>query len=119
MTLQDITINAHIGRSSRINIRGADIKTGDVCVSLGNDSQQVNIEKVKCGPSHSISVGSLGKYHGEEPVAGVTVKNCTMTNTMNGVRVKTWPASPSGVASDSHFEYLVMNNVSTLVLIDQ
>ncbi|CAL5336314.1 unnamed protein product [Camellia sinensis] len=42
-----------------------------------------------------------------------------MTNTMNGVRVKTWPASSSGVASDLHFEDLVMNNVSTPVLIDQ
>ncbi|KAF5949819.1 hypothetical protein HYC85_011812 [Camellia sinensis] len=95
------------------------IKIGDVCVSLGDGSQQVNIEKVKCGPGHGISVGSLGKYHGEEPVTGVTLKDCTMTNTMNVVRVKTWPASPSGVASDLHFEDLVMNNVSTPVLIDQ
>ncbi|KAK6118759.1 hypothetical protein DH2020_047506 [Rehmannia glutinosa] len=39
---------------------------------------------------------------------------------MNGVRVKTWPASPSaGIARDLHFENIVMNNVSTPVLIDQ
>ena len=42
----------------------------------------------------ALGVGSLGKYHNEQPVIGVTVRNCTLTNTMNGVRVKTWPSSP-------------------------
>ncbi|KAK6118758.1 hypothetical protein DH2020_047505 [Rehmannia glutinosa] len=59
VTLQHIKISApeeslntdgiHIGRSNGINISGADIKTGDDCVSLGDGSQQVNIEKVSCG----------------------------------------------------------------------
>lgn len=130
LTLQRTTINApeeslntdgiHIGRSSGINIIGADIKTGDDCVSIGDGSQQVNIEKVKCGPGHGIAVGSLGRYPNEEPVVGITVTNCTMTNTMNGVRVKTWPGSPSdGTASNLHFRDIVMNNVGTPILVDQ
>ncbi|KAG8387221.1 hypothetical protein BUALT_Bualt03G0230700 [Buddleja alternifolia] len=130
MTFQHVTINApeeslntdgiHIGRSSGINITDADIKTGDDCVSLGDGSQQVNIEKVTCGPGHGIAIGSLGRYRNEEPVVGITVRNCTITNTMNGVRVKTWPASPSsGIARDLHFDNIVMNNVSTPILIDQ
>ncbi|KAJ0052557.1 hypothetical protein Pint_01891 [Pistacia integerrima] len=129
LTLQHITITApenslntdgiHIGRSSGINITDANIQTGDDCVSLGDGSQQVNVEKVTCGPGHGISIGSLGKYRNEQPVVGVTVRNCTLTNTMNGVRVKTWPASPSGVASNMHFEDIIMNNVSNPILIDQ
>lgn len=129
VTIQHVTINAsgeslntdgiHIGRSTRINITHADIKTGDDCVSLGDGSQQINVEKVNCGPGHGISVGSLGKYHNEQPVIGVIVRNCTLTNTRNGVRVKTWPASPSGLASDLHFEDIIINNVSTPILIDQ
>ncbi|KAJ7964742.1 Polygalacturonase [Quillaja saponaria] len=104
LTLENVTINApseslntdgiHIGRSMGVHITGADIQTEDDCVSLGDGSQQINIEKVTCGPGHGISVGSLG-------------------------RVKTWPASPSGVASDLHFEDIVMNNVGTPILIDQ
>ncbi|KAL0366714.1 UNVERIFIED_CONTAM: Polygalacturonase [Sesamum radiatum] len=95
-------------------------QTGDECVSVGDGSQQVNIEKVKCGPGHGIVVGSLGKYNNEEPVVGVTVKNCTLTNTLAGVRVETWPASPSeGVARDLHFQNIVMNNVGTPISIDQ
>ena len=60
------------------------------------------------------------RYHNEQPVQGVTVRNCTISDTSNGVRIKTWPASPNGVASDLHFEDIIMNNVKTTpVLIDQ
>lgn len=129
LTLQHVTIDApenslntdgiHIGRSTGINITDANIKTGDDCVSLGDGSQHITVHKVTCGPGHGISVGSLGRYPNEQPVVGVTVTNCTLTNTMNGVRVKTWPASPNGVASDMHFEDIIMNNVGNPVLIDQ
>lgn len=130
MTLQGIKITApeeslntdgiHIGRSSFINITDADIKTGDDCISLGDGSQNIDIQKVRCGPGHGIAIGSLGRYNNEQEVHGVRVKNCTLTNTMFGTRLKTWPASPlNGVARDLHFDDIIMNNVSTPILIDQ
>ncbi|XP_062103905.1 exopolygalacturonase-like [Humulus lupulus] len=113
------TDGIHVGRSSGIKIIDTIIETGDDCISIGDGTKNITITKVTCGPGHGISVGSLGKYPNEEPVVGVFVTNCTMKNTMNGVRIKTWPDSKPGSATDMHFEDIIMENVGNPVLIDQ
>ncbi|PQM40370.1 exopolygalacturonase-like [Prunus yedoensis var. nudiflora] len=117
-TFQHLTITApdesrntdgiHIGASTGINITHAKIGTGD-CVSIGDDSHQITVTDVTCGPGHGISIGSLGRYKEEKNVTGIIVKNCTLTNTQNGLRIKTWPDSPSpSTASDIHYEDIIM-----------
>lgn len=129
LTMERITIEAppeslntdgiHIGRSKGVYITGAKIHTGDDCVSLGDGSQEITIENTTCTSGHGFSVGSLGKYQNEEPVKGVYVRNCTLSNTENGIRIKTWPGSTSGIASDIHFEDILMNNVACPIDINQ
>ncbi|GAB2274978.1 hypothetical protein Dimus_009747 [Dionaea muscipula] len=130
MTLEHIFINSpltsfntdgiHTSRSKGINISDADIKTGNDCISIGDDSQQINVLKVTCGLGDGINVGGLGRYEDEGPISGVTVKNCTMNNTRGGVAVTSWPNSTAGFASGIHFEDIIMNNVTTPpILIDQ
>ncbi|XP_050289832.1 exopolygalacturonase-like [Quercus robur] len=113
------TDGIHMGSSSQITITDANIGTGDDCISIGDGNQDVTINQVTCGPGHGISIGSLGKYQNEQPVSGIRVTGATLSNTDNGIRIKTWPSSPSGVASDIHFENVVMNNVANPIVIDQ
>ncbi|KAG6719260.1 hypothetical protein I3842_04G193300 [Carya illinoinensis] len=113
------TDGIHMGRSTGINIIDSKIGTRDDCISLGDGNRDILIQKVACGPGHGISIGSLGEYENEEPVVGVKVVDCNLRNTMNDVRIKTWPASLPGAASNMHFENIYMRNVSNPVIIDQ
>ncbi|KAJ4958940.1 hypothetical protein NE237_026051 [Protea cynaroides] len=129
LTLKNLNITApgdsantdgiHMGDSARIRVTDILIATGDDCISIGPGTRNLNVSRVICGPGHGISVGSLGKYKGEAEVNGIFVRNSTFINTQNGVRIKTWPSSPVGTATNIVFEDLIMNNVSNPVILDQ
>ncbi|XP_022969159.1 exopolygalacturonase isoform X2 [Cucurbita maxima] len=114
------TDGIHIDRSSNIHLSRSHIQTGDDCISIGQGNSQVTITGIDCGPGHGISVGSLGRYQNEGDVSGLVVKNCSLTGTTNGIRIKTWPNSPgSSSATNMTFKNFAMNNVSNPIIIDQ
>ncbi|MFQ6621099.1 hypothetical protein Gotur_003141 [Gossypium turneri] len=113
------TDGIQIGRSDGVNVLNLEIKTGYDCVSIGDGSKNLVINGVTCGPRHGINIGSLGLFKNEEPVDGVTIKNCTLTNTSNGVRIKTWPGTEPGTCSNIHFQDITVTNVSSPIIIYQ
>ncbi|XP_038886976.1 exopolygalacturonase isoform X1 [Benincasa hispida] len=114
------TDGIHIDRSYNVHLSQSRIQTGDDCISIGQGNSQVTVSSINCGPGHGISVGSLGRYRNEGDVNGLVVKNCSLTGTTNGIRIKTWPNSPgSSSATNMTFENITMNNVSNPIIIDQ
>lgn len=113
------TDGIHISNSTNIKISKSVIGTGDDCISIGQGSINVRVNKITCGPGHGISVGSLGKVENEGDVKGITVKNCTLKGTTNGLRIKTWSKPYPSQASSMIFENIIMDNVKNPIIIDQ
>ncbi|XP_051199502.1 exopolygalacturonase [Lolium perenne] len=130
VTVKDVIVSApgdspntdgiHMGDSSKVTIMDTKIGVGDDCISIGPGSKEVNISGVTCGPGHGISVGSLGRYKDEKDVTDVTVKNCVLKGSTNGLRIKSYEDAKSPVvASNFHYENVQMDDVGYPIIIDQ
>ncbi|XBI17722.1 hypothetical protein VPH35_059699 [Triticum aestivum] len=110
----------HIGDSSNINVTGATISTGDDCISIGGGSSHIKVTRVTCGPGQGIIVGCLGRYRDEKDVSDVTVKDCVLWSSTDGVRIKTYEdAVKSITASNLTFKNIKMEDVANPIIIDQ
>ncbi|CAN1159129.1 Probable galacturan 1,4-alpha-galacturonidase SALK6 [Linum perenne] len=113
------TDGIHISRSQHITITDSTIGTGDDCVSMIDNLDTITVQNTKCGPSHGISIGSLGKYQKELPVKNIFVRQCTIANSDNGIRIKSWPDKFATSCSGIHFEDITLENVENPIIIDQ
>ncbi|KAK9159399.1 hypothetical protein Syun_005740 [Stephania yunnanensis] len=113
------TDGIHVQQSTGVTIRSTGIKTGDDCISVGPGAKNLWIEDVACGPGHGISIGSLGKDFEEEGVVNVTVKMVVFTNSLNGLRIKTWARPSNGYVQGVLFQHAIMKNVQNPIVIDQ
>ncbi|WOG83472.1 hypothetical protein DCAR_0102647 [Daucus carota subsp. sativus] len=112
------TDGIHIENTKFVGIYDSVIGNGDDCISIGPGCANVNIEGVTCGPSHGISIGSLGVHNSQACVSNITVRNAIIKDSDNGVRIKTWQGG-AGSVTDISFENIQMENVRNCVIIDQ
>ncbi|KAF4387775.1 hypothetical protein G4B88_004102 [Cannabis sativa] len=108
----------HISSSRSVEIKHSIFKTGDDCISIVGNSSRIMIRDISCGPGHGVSIGSLGKSKSWSNVHDVTVDGAFLSNTENGLRIKTWQGG-SGFASKILFKNVLMENVSNPIIIDQ
>ncbi|KAK2651572.1 hypothetical protein Ddye_011428 [Dipteronia dyeriana] len=117
-TVSPNTDGIHISASRGVEVKDSLVETGDDCVSIVNNSSRIKIRNIACGPGHGISIGSLGKFDSWAQVHDVIVDGAFISNTENGLRIKTWQGG-SGFATDITFQNILMDNVSNPIIIDQ
>ncbi|XP_065866746.1 probable polygalacturonase At1g80170 isoform X2 [Euphorbia lathyris] len=105
------TDGIHISASRGVEVR-------DTIVETVSSSSRIRIRNIVCGPGHGISIGSLGKYNSSSNVRDIVVDGAFLSNTDNGLRIKTWQGG-SGNANDITFRNVLMENVSNPIIIDQ
>ncbi|KAF1958197.1 glycoside hydrolase [Byssothecium circinans] len=76
-----------VGSSSGITISNANIKNQDDCLAI-NSGTNIHFVNGKCSGSHGISIGSVGGRSNND-VSGVVIESSTISNSQNGVRIKT------------------------------
>ncbi|KAK9136613.1 hypothetical protein Sjap_007207 [Stephania japonica] len=112
------TDGIHIENTNNVGIYNSVISNGDDCVSIGSGCYNVDIRNITCGPSHGISIGSLGSHNSRACVSNITVTDSVIRSSDNGVRIKTWQGG-SGSVSKVTFNNVHMDNVRNPIIIDQ
>ncbi|KAF2324070.1 hypothetical protein GH714_006476 [Hevea brasiliensis] len=112
------TDGIHIENTNNVHIYNSVVSNGDDCVSIGAGCHDVNIRNITCGPSHGISIGSLGIRNSQACVSNVTVTDSVIKHSDNGVRIKTWQGG-YGSVSEVTFNNIHMDTVRNPIIIDQ
>ncbi|KAK9130741.1 hypothetical protein Sjap_011228 [Stephania japonica] len=108
----------HISSSTEVTVINSMISTGDDCISIVGNSSDIEIRNVSCIAGHGISIGSLGRAHALSKVEHVLIQKVFLSNTKNGLRIKTWQGG-SGYVQHVKFQFALLENVSHPIVIDQ
>uniref|UniRef100_J3MJD5 Polygalacturonase n=1 Tax=Oryza brachyantha TaxID=4533 RepID=J3MJD5_ORYBR len=94
-----------------------DVQVTD-CMSIDDETENLHVKNMVCGPGHGISIGSLGDHNSEAHVSNVTINNVRLYGTTNGAHIKTWQGG-KGSAKNIVFQNMVMDNVWNPIIVDQ
>jgi len=132
LTLTDITIDdsagdtgslGHntdafdIGSSTSITISGANVKNQDDCLAI-NSGTSIVFTGGTCSGGHGLSIGSVGG-RSDNTVEDVTIESSTVTNSANGVRIKTISGATGTVKSVTYKNIKLSGITSYGIVIEQ
>ncbi|XP_010453593.1 PREDICTED: polygalacturonase At1g48100-like [Camelina sativa] len=112
------TDGIHLQNSQDAVIYRSTLACGDDCISIQTGCSNIYIHDVDCGPGHGISIGGLGKDNTKACVSNITVRDVTMHETTNGVRIKSWQGG-SGSVKQVMFSNIQVSDVANPIIIDQ
>jgi polygalacturonase len=106
-----------IGSSTGVTITNSKIYNQDDCVAI-NSGTNIYISGLTCSGGHGLSIGSVGGRD-DNTVKNVTFTNSAISNSQNGVRIKTVYGA-TGSVSDITYSSITLSNISNYgVVIEQ
>ena len=99
------------GPGSNFWIHDCDLDTGDDDIVIKGGGTNILIENNAIRHGHGISIGS-GTMDG---VHNMLVRNCTMTGTDNGVRIKSMRGA-GGLVENVRYSHITMKNVASAIV---
>jgi galacturan 1,4-alpha-galacturonidase len=106
-----------VGSSTGIYISGAIVKNQDDCLAI-NSGTNITFTGGQCSGGHGLSIGSVGG-RSDNTVKTVRILNSSITNSENGVRIKTVYGA-TGSVSDVKYQGVTLSNIAKYgVVIEQ
>ncbi|KAF2798773.1 glycoside hydrolase family 28 protein [Melanomma pulvis-pyrius CBS 109.77] len=111
----DVTNGGHntdafdVGSSSGITISNANIKNQDDCLAI-NSGTNIHFVGGTCSGGHGLSIGSVGG-RSDNKVDGVVIESSTITNSDNGVRIKT-VSGATGSVNNVTYKAITLSNIA-------
>ncbi|KAF9892113.1 hypothetical protein FE257_002519 [Aspergillus nanangensis] len=98
-----------ISESTGVYIRGAMVKNQDDCLAI-NSGENIEFSGGTCSGGHGLSIGSIGGRD-NNTVKNVTISDSTVTNSANGIRIKTI-VDETGSVSDVTYSNIELSKIS-------
>jgi galacturan 1,4-alpha-galacturonidase len=106
-----------IGSSTGVTITGAVIKNQDDCLAIDSGTS-ITFIGGSCSGGHGLSIGSIGG-HSDNVVKTVNIESSSITDSQNGVRIKTVYGA-TGSVSGVTYKDITLNNISKYgIIIEQ
>lgn len=98
-----------VGSSTDITITGANVKNQDDCLAI-NSGTNIKFTGGTCSGGHGLSIGSVGGRD-DNDVKTVTISDSTISDSDNGVRIKT-VSGATGTVSGVTYSGITLSNIA-------
>ncbi|KAK6087011.1 endopolygalacturonase 1 [Seiridium cupressi] len=98
-----------VGSSTGVYISGAVVKNQDDCLAI-NSGTNITFTGGSCSGGHGLSIGSVGG-RSDNTVKTVRIENSSISNSDNGVRIKTVYGA-TGSVSDIKYTGITLSNIA-------
>ncbi|CAG8958103.1 hypothetical protein HYFRA_00000448 [Hymenoscyphus fraxineus] len=105
-----------VGSSDSITISGAYVKNQDDCLAI-NSGTNIIFTNGSCSGGHGLSIGSVGGRK-DNTVDNITISSSTISNSDNGVRIKT-VSGATGAVKGVTYKDIKLNNIAKYGIVIQ